>query len=86
MIRFNHFQAAMMALLPLIATVTYQSINYVNLAGHTPLCWSFVEILMFLKLIFFEIMIMFLKKSFLNHNKYGCPLCHSDTLILTEVS
>ena len=26
------------------------------------------------------------KKSFLNHNKYGCPLCHSDTLILTEAS
>ena len=37
MIKFSHFQAAMMALLPLIAMVTYQSINYVNLAGHTPL-------------------------------------------------
>ena len=35
MIKFNHFQAAMMALLPLIAMVTYRSINYVNLAGHT---------------------------------------------------
>ena len=54
MIKFNHFQAAMMALLPLIAMVTYQSINYVNLAGHTPLCGSFVESLMFLKKIFFE--------------------------------
>ena len=36
MFKFNHFQAAMMALLLLIAMVTYQSVNYVNLAGHTP--------------------------------------------------
>ena len=27
MIKFNHFQAVMMVLLPLIAMVTYQSIN-----------------------------------------------------------
>ena len=37
MIKFNHFQAAMMALVLLIAMVTYQSVNYVNLTGHTPL-------------------------------------------------
>ena len=36
MIKFNHFQAAMMALLLPIAMVTYQSVNYGNLAGHTP--------------------------------------------------
>ena len=48
MIKFNHFQAAMMALLPLIAMVTYQSINYVNLAGQPPLFRSFLERLMFL--------------------------------------
>ena len=75
MIKFNHFQAAMMALLPLIAMVTYQSINYVNLAGHTTvlkLCRKFNV---------FEIMIMNVleKNLFLNHNKYGCPLCDSDT-------
>ena len=55
MIKFNHFQAAMMALLPLIAMVTYQSINYVNLAGHTTVlkfCRKFnvFEINLFLKL------------------------------------
>ena len=36
MIKFNHFQAAMMALLLPIAMVTNQSVNYVNLAEHTP--------------------------------------------------
>ena len=51
MIKFNLFQAAMMALLPLIAMVTYQSINYVRIL-------QFCRKLMFLKQIFFEIMIM----------------------------
>ena len=37
MIKFNHFQAAMMGLLTMIAMVTYQGINCVDLAGHTPL-------------------------------------------------
>ena len=36
MLKFNNFQAAMMALLPLTAILTYQSVSYVNFAAHTP--------------------------------------------------